>query len=134
MTIPDGALEYELAIQRGVTEAFIEAEPVSIALRTRGRVRTPSGAYATSEGPARAPQTFKVIMVSPAGASIEQSGGDGTERRVDYVLLGTYDAQVGIGDFWEEGATRYEVSSVIPYNGYEVRANVRAYGTDPQNG
>jgi hypothetical protein len=77
-------------------------------------------------------QTFRLIQQSPSGSSIEQRDEEGsTERRVDYVLLGKWDAEIDLGDYWDSGDMRYEVMSILPYNGYETRANVEATGRHP---
>lgn len=123
----------ELRIYRLNTKAFIDADPISLVLRTRGSSRTPSGGVALQETAPRPEQTFKLIMQSPAGGSIEQRTEDGTERRVEYVLLGEWDAQVEIGDFWDDDrGMRWEVTAIIPTNEYETRAVVEA--RDPRVG
>lgn len=128
-------LDYELKIQRKITHAFIRAEPVDIGLSRRTESRTALGGILKNFARQLPTQTFKIIMQSPAGASIEQRTDDGTERRVDYVLLGEWDADVQIGDYWDDASgERNEVTSMIPYNGYEVRANVEGYGKKPLNG
>jgi hypothetical protein len=130
-------ISLELWVQRYNTAQFIDAEPVRIALTPRKEMRTPAGGVETVELPARAAQTFKVIMISPAGGFIEQrnDAGGGTERRADFILLGKWDAVVDVGDYWhDEYGQRWEVTSIIPYNGYEVRANVESYGRYPTNG
>jgi|GEM_PF-2645948 len=119
----------ELWINRLNTKAFIEADPISLSLTRSGSVRTPGGGI-KRQGAAQTPlQTFKLIMQSPAGGSIEQRTEDGTERRVEYVLLGEWDADVQTGDFWnDERGQRWEVTAIIPRNGYELRAVVEAHG------
>lgn len=123
------SLTEELRVNRVNTTAFIAAEPLTISLQTRGRERTPSGAYAAPAASERPPQTFKLIMQSPAGGSIEQRTEDGTERQVDYILLGEWDAEVEVGDYWDdEFGQRWEVVAMVPRNGYETRAVVEAHG------
>lgn len=125
-------LEHEIAVNRLNTDIFIRQNPVSVALRTRATIQTPSGGSEHVEAETRQPQTFRLIMQSPAGASIEQRTEFGeTERRIDYVLLGSWDAEVDVGDFWERSGVHFEVMSLIPWNGYEVRANVEANGLRP---
>jgi hypothetical protein len=125
----------ELRINRINTAAFIAADALSLTLQVRGSVRTPSGAYASEAQPERPEQTFKLIMQSPAGSSIEQRTEDGTERQVDYILLGEWDAEVEVGDYWDdEDDQRWEVKAIIPRNGYETRAVVEAHGKDLYGG
>lgn len=125
----------ELAIQRQNTEEFINSNPMPIVLTRRGNTRTVTGAYEHPDGRLLPTQLFKLIMVSPSGGSIEQRSDDGTERRIDFVLLGNYDADVQIGDYWhDDTGQRWEVVSLVPFNGYQVQANVESYGKRPQNG
>jgi hypothetical protein len=50
---------------------------------------------------------------------------DGIEREIDLTLLGPWDAQLDIGDWWRDGeGLKYEIIEMVPYNGYEVRALV----------
>jgi hypothetical protein len=119
----------ELEVNRRNTRRFIAADPIFIVLSVGERIRQPGGGYRRVKVGERPQQRFKLIMVSPAGGSIDQLTSDGTERRVDFVLLGEYDAQVAVGDWWDDArGNRYEVLSLIPSNGYEVRANVSATG------
>lgn len=122
-------LTEELRINRINTSAFIASDPISVSLQTRGSVRTPSGAYDRERAAERPGQTFKLIMQSPAGGSIEQRTEDGTERQVDYILLGEWDAEIEVGDYWDDNrGQRWEVKAIIPRNGYETRAVVEAHG------
>ena len=125
----------ELRTQRKNTKAFIDADPLRLTLTPRGSVRTSSGAYAQEAQPERPLQTFKLIMQSPAGSSIEQRTEDGTERQVDYILLGEWDAEVQPGDYWnDESGQRWEVKAIVPRNGYETRAVVEAHGKELTGG
>ena len=122
-------MDAELWTNRKNTEAYIAADPTILRLKTRVPLRTPSGGVTVVDGPTRPEQIFKLIMVSPAGGSIEQRTDSGTERQVDYILLGKWDAQVDVGDWWEDGRGNvWEVRAVIPSNGYETRAVVEAHG------
>jgi len=119
----------ELGINRLNTAAFIAADPLILTLTPRIASRAPTGGVITQNGPERAPQTFKLIMQSPAGNSIEQRTDDGTERQVDFILLGEWDAEVAVGDWWDdENGNRWEVRAIVPTNHYETRAVVEAHG------
>jgi hypothetical protein len=125
----------ELRVNRINTKAFIDADPLSLILQTRGSSRTASGAYAQETADERPEQVFKLIMQSPAGGSIEQRTEDGTERQVDFILLGEWDAQVAVGDYWDdEKDQRWEVKAIVPRNGYETRAVVEAHGKELYGG
>lgn len=127
--VTEDVLSTEMRVNRRNTKRFIDADPIILTLTTRGSLRTASGAYAHERAAERPPQTFKLIMQSPAGGSIEQRTEDGTERQVDYILLGEWDAQIAVGDFWDDArGSRWEVKALVPSNGYEVRAVVEAHG------
>lgn len=126
----------ELFVQRVNTSHFIAADPHWITLRTRTSSRTASGAVVRSGAAvARPEQRFKLIMVSPAGGSLEQRTEDGTERQVEYQLLGEWDAVVEVGDYWDDSEDqRWEVRAIVPDNGYERRAVVEAHGRELTGG
>jgi hypothetical protein len=126
---PPLALDEELRVNQLNTIAFIAADPLVLTLSVRGSVRTPSGAFGRERQDERPAQTFRLLMQSPAGGSIEQRTDDGTERQVDYVLLGCWNAEVDVSDYWDdELGQRWEITSIIPSNGYETRAVVEAHG------
>lgn len=133
--IPVWTLTEELKLNRANTLAFIAADPLTLTLQVRGSARTASGAYAWEGQAERQPQAFKLILQSPAGGSIEQRTEDGTERQVDYILLGAWDAQIAVSDYWDdEAGQRWEVKAIVPRNGYETRAVVEAHGKDLTGG
>ena len=119
----------ELLVNRMNTKAFIDADSITVTLVPRTAARAPTGGVIQTDGAPRAPQIFKLIMQSPAGGSIEQRTDDGTERQVDFVLLGEWDAVIAVGDWWEDvRGNRWEVRALIPTNNYETRAVVEAHG------
>lgn len=134
ITTPDD-LSMENRINRLNTSEFIAADPVYVALRTRGSTRTASGAFDRQMGAQRPQQRFKLIMQSPAGGSIEATADDGITRRVDYVLLGEWDCVFEVGDYWDDNANRrYEITAIIAENPYERRAVVVGYGNALEGG
>lgn len=121
-------------LQRSLTSSFINADPITVTLvpRTRTIVK---GAAQLVDGTPRAPQVMKLIMQSAAGGSIEQHTGDGTERRTDFQLLGTWDSQGDIGDHWQDASGQWwEITAIVPENGYERRYVVESYGKHPTGG
>jgi hypothetical protein len=124
----------ELQVQRSATLAFIAADPITVTLTPRVRTLTNGVAKWVTDTP-RVPQVMKLIMQSPAGGSIEQHTAQGTARRIDFTLLGAYDSLGAIGDYWEDAdGTHWEITAVIPDNGYERRFTVEANGTKPTGG
>lgn len=120
----------ELEVNQRNTKAFIDANPVELVLRTRIRTNTGSGVK-EEEGPQRDPQIFRLIdqtrTSGPEPGTVQAN--DGVQRKIEYQLLGVHDAVIGLYDFWVDSAgIRFEVADLIPFNGYEVRAQVIRYG------
>ncbi len=97
-----------LATQRRVTETFIATDPTTVALIPRSRVQTSTGGYRDVEGLPRAPQTFKMSLMSfDQRPTITIAG---VERLADYHLIGRWDMQIEVGDYWlDADGTMYEV-------------------------
>lgn len=124
----------ELQIQRGVTSAFISMDPVTIALTPRMQ-QLVNGVRKQADAPQRLPQVMKLVMQSPAGGSIEQHTSSGTARLEEFQLIGEYNCEADIGDWWEDAdGTHWEIVAVIPDNGYERRFAVEANGRKPTGG
>lgn len=121
--------EIELAAQRRVTAAFIAANPSSIVLTPRLRVKTGTGTT-WQDQPPRAAQTFRLIdQSSPSGNQPTAVSIDGSQRKVTYQLLGAWTTIIGLYDYWIDGdGFRCEVAELLPDNGYEQRAQVVRYG------
>lgn len=76
----------------------------------------------------RPAQEFWVIW--PGGSGIV-SNMFGTTRKFDFILVGDWDAEVEIGDHWVEGAQKYQITFIEPYNGYEVKCGGVSVGAHP---
>jgi hypothetical protein len=117
----------ELAVNRRNTTAFIAARPTTIALIPVAVSQTASGGRVTGDLPARPAQVMRLIE---QGTSTGNSPGrvpttDGHQLKVTWQLLGEWDAEMEIGDHWDN----YQIQELLPYNGYERRAKVVEYGT-----
>ena len=55
-------------------------------------------------------------------------------RKFAFLLVGRYDAVVAVGDSWDHGTNHFHIDTVEPYNGYEVRALVTGYESEPEYG
>lgn len=124
--------EVELAYQRRNTLAFIEADPVDLALIPATEVRTPSGGVLYAEAVARPVQRFRLIPMShterPERSSFTTGGSAGVTRKHDFTLLAPWDAIIDKKDFWiDEAGRRYDVDALIPDNGYQRKALVTLY-------
>lgn len=120
----------ELRLHRLNTKAFIDANPLVIALVPRTVTNTGTGQQVI-EGEQRPEQTFRLIdqtrTFGPEPGTVQTL--DGQQRKASFQLLGEHDATVGVYDYWLDGnGTRYEIGNLIFRNGYEVRAQVVRYG------
>lgn len=120
----------ELRAQIRTTESFISANPSELTLIPQVRTKTPTGAWVTSPGTPRAAQTIRIIDLSGSQSANTplQKTADGVERAVNFMLLGMPDAIIGLHDMWIEGSHRWEVTQLLPDNGYERRALAAEHG------
>ena len=125
---------------RKATELAIKIDPRTITLLPHSRIDRGGGLYDFEAQTPRAAQTF---MVEPVGATLSgitsTSGGavnseGASVHQWSYYLVGKYDAEMEIGDTWQEGETVYRIVALQPKNDYEKRAVVTAYGKDPNYG
>lgn len=117
-----------LDVNRRVTLAFIDQNPVDIALIPRSSGRTATGGrLKTSEEP-RASQRFSLIEPSDSGFRYPSSTSDGSQYSVDFMLLGAYDAVMEKDDVFVYEGREYKLLEIMPDNGYEKRAVVVRHG------
>ncbi|HPE52949.1 MAG TPA: hypothetical protein PK852_02420 [Mesotoga prima] len=119
----------ELTIHRKGTLKFIAADPTVITL-TPVYEDFVNGTKTLIQLSERDPQTFKVIW----SGSIEGlvSTGDTNTHRFDFVLVGPYDAEVAIGDYWvTDDGQKNVIEWLAPSNGYEVKAGGVSHGRVP---
>lgn len=113
---------------RADTSRFIALAPVQLELSindmvddgTGGRKRTPNGA--------RAPQVFTLLEPGGSNYGPKLSQAEGTYTTYDFMLLGEWDAAIGLYDEFEYMGRTYRVENILPNNGYEVRAMVLSTG------
>lgn len=125
--MPPGFITVELALLREQTIWFIAANSIDLVLIPVVIQRTASGGYNVINQSPRPPQRMRLISMSADQRPTITE--DGVEREIDLTLLGRWDAQIDIGDWWRDGeGLLYEVIEMVPYNGYEVRALVTKKG------
>lgn len=125
-----GLSALELQVNRSNTSAFIAANPSSVTLVPRTRQTTGEGTV-WIDGTPRPVQTVRIIDQSSGGGPTPgtTTSADGQQRRVDWMMVGEWNAEFGQNDRWtgDDGAT-WEVTDLLPFNGYERRAMVVRYG------
>jgi hypothetical protein len=113
----------ELELNRENTAAFIAARPTQIVLTPVKRTRTGTKGFKDEDQPVRKVQTFRIIE-NGAPRNPVTRGENGTQREVDFMLLGLHDAIVEVNDHWETDGRQWRVDEVVRSNGYEQRALV----------
>lgn len=120
----------EQDIQRDLTHRFIQTQPVVLVLKPRQRHRTASGGWEWQNTVPRPPQVMRlcepstVNQIMPAPAT----GQDGQVRKVEFMLLGEWDAAIGVNDTFTHDGAEFQVIEVAAFNGWEQRASVVRYG------
>jgi hypothetical protein len=121
--VPDGFIGQELAVNRDLTEWFIAANPIWLRVTPVKKQKTGAGGTALVNLPERPPQRMRLISMN--ASQKPKITDDGIEREIDLTLLGPWDCQLDVGDWWVDGeGLRYEIVEMVPFNGYEVRALV----------
>jgi hypothetical protein len=111
----------ELAIERRLTSEFIAADSVVISLVRKLKVPDGKGGYRLSDVPL-APQTLRLI---PSGdGATERTTTDGKAVSPDYMLMGTYLADMQRGDVFLLGDRRYEVVFINENKQYQIKGEV----------
>lgn len=121
--LPSGFISLELALLRDQTSYFIAANPIDLIVTPVRRQKTAAGGVAVLNLPVRPRQRMRLIAMSASQKPTITD--DGIEREIDLTLLGTWDAQLDVGDWWRDAESLlHEIIELVPYNGYEVRALV----------
>jgi hypothetical protein len=116
----------EMSIQRKNTKAFIETAPVCVTLIPRERAKQPTGGVKWAELAPREKQTLRLI--EPPSPALPVRTVDGIQRQVNFILLGEWDAELGVYDIFDLDGHKWEVVQLIHDNGWERRAEVARYG------
>jgi hypothetical protein len=123
-------MSVEIAMKRRNTKAFIDANPSTLVLIPRVKVNGPTGVRLVDQTP-RLAQTLRLIDQSAPGGPTPGTvaGADGKQRKVEFQMIGNWDAVFSVLDYWlDVDGSRLEVAEMLPYNGYERRAQVVRYG------
>lgn len=123
-----------IPVLRKVTAKLISVDPRTISLVPHTKERQPSGGYKWTPQTPRTPQDFTLELI-PAGTVTGAGFSEGAEPKSwMYYLIGKYDAQVEVGDTWEDGDSSYRVTAILPKNDYEKRCVVVGSGSEPNYG
>lgn len=115
-------------VNRLNTTAFIAANPILVTLIPRSRQMSGTGMKWIQQDP----RPLQVGRLIEAGGTVQQAQ-DGIQRIDSFQLLLPFNGEVALDDFWHDApGVRYEVTGILPYNGYERRAEVTRYGTEGQ--
>lgn len=127
--IPDPSAGISLDVNRRLTKAFIDANPVTLMLIPRTREKKPAGGWAWVEQTPRDPQVLTLIeQTGLSGEPRPQATVDGVDREVEFQLLGEWDSAIERGDVFTHSGKDWEVVDLYIDNGYEKRAMVSAHG------
>lgn len=121
------AFDAEMDFQRFNTWAFIEADPIDVALTPVNETITAGGGRRFDDSAERPVQRFRLIPMShterPIRSAITLGTSTGTARQHDFTLLGTWDAVIHKNDWWMDAeGNRYNVDALVPFNGYQQKA------------
>lgn len=115
----------ELNAEIANTVAFIAANPSSIVLIPRTRIKDGRGTRFQEHEP-RPAQILRLIDQSTSRNTwpgmVQTS--DGKERLTDFILLGAPTVVVKLWDYWTDADGVLEVAEIYPSNQYEFRAAV----------
>lgn len=120
----------ELTVQRKLTKAFIDTKPIELVLRPRVRAETPSGGFRWEDGQPRPAQTLRIVEPSTHVnlAPEPRRTNDGEQRKIEFLLLGEWDAVIGQDDTFTYQGREWQVVELAYDNGWEQRASVARYG------
>jgi len=118
----------ELTVNRELTAAFIARRPVTLTLTPRVETSDGAGGKTKSLGTPRAPQVFSLLEPSDSGYREPAAIEEGRQSSIDFMLLGTHDAIIGLYDVFTYDGREYKVVELMPDNGYEKRALVMRHG------
>lgn len=122
--------EEQLIVNRELTKWFISQNPVTVSLVPKGRQKSPSGGVKLVSLQAKPPQT---VTFSQQGGSLVslKTAEAGLNRRFEFVMIGEHDADFDVDDvFTDEKGHKWVILALEPFNGYEQKAYVVAYGKE----
>lgn len=117
-----------LVRMRDDTNRFIAVAPVEIELDTFTVEDDGTGGKRTISSGTRPPQVFTLLEPRSSGYGEKLTMPEGTNSKFDFMLLGVWDAMIGMKDQFVMDGLVYRVENILPNNGYETRAMVLRTG------
>lgn len=118
---------------RKQTDWFIGLDPTTVTLKTTTTTKLPGGGTKVEAGTSRAPQDVKLIWPGGITSGIF-TNFDGEDVKYDMILVAKHDADMTIGDYWEENGVKYSIEGFAPANFYEKKAAIKVHGRSPRGG
>lgn len=113
---------------RNDTKRFISFAPVTLTLRSYSIANDGTGGKKEVFAGNRPPQVFTLLEPSSSNYKLKATQPEGTNTIYDYMLLGEYDAVIGLYDEFTYDGNEYRVENILSENGYERRAVVLRTG------
>lgn len=116
----------ELSVQRTLTAAFIEADPLEIQLNRPTRTPDGAGGHVDTLTPVGGLQRLRLIPLGDGAA--ERTTADGVAVSPSYMLMGTHLANIRRWDEFSVDGRRYQIVFVNQNQQYEVKGEVAYLG------
>lgn len=113
--------ELELAAQRRITAAFVDADRFSCVLTRETKVPDGTGGYTTTKAPIAA-QWLRLVPLQDATS--ERTDAQGRTVAPGYMLVGRHTADIKRMDTFTKDGRRYEVVFVLENTQYQVKGEV----------
>lgn len=119
------SFDFEVRHHRRQIEAFIKAEPAALSLRRPHEVVTEAGGRVPDDGLTLPEQIFRFV---PFKRRLTREWGfsdDGeATKNVDWILVGSYDADIQTDDWFNRDDRRYQVKVVSSHRLYRTAATL----------
>lgn len=113
---------------RADTLRFIRMAPMTITLRKSTKESDGSGGQVVVADGTRPAQVFTLLEPRNSNYLQKLTTAEGTNTTYDFMLLGEWNAVVGLNDEFTYDGLVYRVENILPNNGYETRAMVLRTG------
>lgn len=106
--------------------------PIEVVLTPQRRIRTPSGGIRFVDGTAKRVQRLRLVEFNQQVGQALIRAADGTERTIEYQLVGEWNADIENNDRFEYDGDQCIVVQMMHFNGYERRAYVARTDVYPE--